>query len=726
MLELTKPQKLIYDMEKFAGGSIATVCGSVVIKGEKDIEMLSNAVNEIYRLNDALRIKITEIDGVPYQNITEYKKQEINVLRFKDKAELNNYAENFAREPVNFYGSLCHMQIIVLDNAYGILVKLHHIISDAWTLALIGSQFNSILKGETPETYSYLDYVSSEQKYLESKRYQKDKDYYIEQFKKCDETTYLSDKQVQSYIAERKTFIVDREKTSKITAYANDNNTSLFMLLMTALGVYINRIKMNQEKFYVGTAVLNRNGLAEQNTMGMFIDTVPVLFEIENNSTFKENLDKFSENMMTMLRHQKFNYGDVLKTLRSEFDFTGNLYDVMLSYQNAKMTGMEDDFESTWYHCGMQTEGLQMHIDDRDSEGILKIHYDYQVEKFTEKEIQKMHEHIFNLLFDAINEDKQITELAILSDKEKTVLLYNFNDTKLDYPKDKCVHQLFEEQVFKTPNKTAVVACDKTLTYDELNKLSNRIANGLITNGIKPNDIVAFSMSRNSLMIATMLGILKTGAAYMPLDPNYPQDRINYMVKDSNSKVLITDKNIEEYISFEESTPAINISIEHNFCILHTSGSTGAPKCAAIKHKNMINFIYSNQFLLCNVDTVIAINIITFDVFEMDTIFALVSEKTCVLASEEQQFVQSEFEKMMKQYKNCLFWATPTKMLNYINNSKNKEFLKNINCYVVGGEIVTPELIDRVTEFNKNIDIYTVYGPTETLIYSTLTKIRLQ
>lgn len=595
MHNLTKPQKLIYDMEKYAGGSIANVCGSIVIKGKKDIKILTNAVNELYRLNDSLRIRITETDGVPYQNVTEYKEQEINVLRFKDKAELNNYAENYAREPMDFYGSLCHTQIVVLDDAYGLLVKLHHIISDAWTLALIGSQFNSILKGKTPETYSYLDYISSEQKYLNGKRYLKDRDYYIEQFKKCDETTYLSDKQATSYISKRKTFVVDKEKTAKITAYADENNTSLFMLLMTALGVYINRIKMNQEKFYVGTAVLNRNGLAEQNTMGMFINTVPVLFELENNSTFKENLDKFSENMMTMLRHQKFNYGDVLKELRSEFDFSGNLYDVMLSYQNAKVVGMECDFESTWYHCGMQTESLQIHIDDRDNEGILKIHYDYQVEKFTEKEIERMHEHIFNLLFDAINEDKKITTINILSEKEKNVLLYDFNDTKADYPKDKCIHQLFEEEVLKTPDKTAVIACDRTLTYDQLNKLSNKIANSLIEKGVKANDIVAFALPRNSYLIAVMFGILKSGAAYMPIDPDYPQDRIDFMLKDSNANFFITECNINEFISGNESNSNIYVNPENFYCVIYTSGSTGKPKGCILQHKGIVNFSLNNN-----------------------------------------------------------------------------------------------------------------------------------
>ena len=291
MHQLTKPQKLIYDMEKYAGGSIATVCGSIVVEGNKEISEIINAINEIFRINDALRIRITESDGVPYQYVTEYQKQDINVLRFENKAELDSYAKKYAKEPMDFYGSLCDIKTIMLNDGYGILVKLHHIISDAWTLTLIGSQFAQIMNGKLTEVYSYLDYIKEEENYLKGKRYQKDRDYYIEQFKKCDEVTYLSDKQVSSYNADRKTFIVDTDKTAKLTQYAEKHNTSLFVLLMTALGIYINRIKMNEEKFYVGTAVLNRSGLKEQNTAGMFINTVPLLFELQNENTFAENLE---------------------------------------------------------------------------------------------------------------------------------------------------------------------------------------------------------------------------------------------------------------------------------------------------------------------------------------------------------------------------------------------------------------------------------------------------
>ena len=719
-MNLTKPQKLIYDMEKFSGGAISVICGSMLTRDEKDISEIKRAVNEIYRLNDALRIRISEDNGEVMQTVSEYTEQDISVLRFDDKAELDRYAESYAKVAVDLYGKLCEINIVVLPRQYGLLVKMHHIVGDAWTLALMGTQFNALLNGEDVQAYSYTEYVESEKAYIEGKRYAKDREFFLDQFKKCDEVTYLNEKQTNSLSANRKTFIIDAEQTKLLNAYAEANNTSAFMLFTAALSTYMNRTKMNAEKFYIGTAVLNRSGAKEKNTMGMFINTVPMLIELDNGKSFAENLSAIEETAFSVFRHQKYNYGDVLASIRKEYNFTEKLYDVMISYQNATIAG--ENIETIWYHCGEQSESLQIHIDDRDNEGIFRIHYDYLTDKFTEHEIDRLHDHIYNLLFDAIQDsNKKLYELNILSADERQKLLYDFNDTTMDYPKDKCVHELFEEQVEKTPDKVAVIACDKTLTYAELNEQANKIANALIEKGIKKNDIVAFQVTRKSDLIDLMLGILKTGSSYMPIDPNYPQDRVDYMVKDSGAKFCVNDAMLKKLLcNSNTENPQIYNSAEDRFCVLHTSGSTGLPKGAAIKHMNMVNFIYSNQYLLEGIENIIAINTVTFDVFEMDTIFALVSGVTCVLASEEQQFNQNSFEQMMEQYENCLFWATPTKITNYINNSANGEFFKHINCYVVGGEVLKPELLDTIRQLNHNVNIYTVYGPTETLIYSTL------
>ncbi len=180
-MRLTKPQKLIYDMEKFAGGSISIVCGSMLIQTDKSVEEMKKAVNELYRLNDALRIRISEDDGQPYQYITEYKEHDIEVLSFNSKKELDNYASVYAKKPLDLNDSLCDLKIVILQNKVGLLAKLHHFISDAWTLSLVGTQFNQIFNGEEVQVYSYADSVEAEEKYIESKRYAKDKDYFISQ-----------------------------------------------------------------------------------------------------------------------------------------------------------------------------------------------------------------------------------------------------------------------------------------------------------------------------------------------------------------------------------------------------------------------------------------------------------------------------------------------------------------------------------------------------------------
>lgn len=528
-MNLSKPQKLICDMEKFSGGAISVICGCMLTSRKTDITEVKRAINEIYRLNNALRIRIFEHSGAVSQEIAEYCEQDVDVLHFESKSELDAYGETIAKTPIDLSGSLCDMKIAILPDQYGVIIKLHHLVGDAWTVSLICNQLSALLSGEIPEAYSYKDYIVAEQTYISSKRYEKDKAFFLELFKKCNEATYLSEKQSKTFTAERATYMIDKKKTAIINEYARQSNASPFLLFITALSVYMNRTKMNAEKFYIGTAVLNRRDFREKNTAGMFVNTVPVFIELDNQKSFASNLENISVSMLSVLRHQKFNYDDVLSAIRSECDFSEKLYDVMLSYQNASVNGT--GIETTWYHCGAQSESLQIHIDDRDNEGVFRIHYDFLTEKFTKHEIDILHEHICNLLFDAINNDnKMLYDLEMLSSDEKQKLFHDFNDTAVDYPRNKCVHELFEEQVERIPDNEAVVACDNTLTYRELNEQANRIAHSLIEKGVEVGDIIAFALPRKSYLISTIYGILKAGAAFLPIDIDYPHDRIEYIL----------------------------------------------------------------------------------------------------------------------------------------------------------------------------------------------------
>lgn len=713
-MKLTKPQKLIYDMEKYNGGTISIICGSMLVKGRKKLSELKQVVNKIYEINDALRIRIVEENANVCQHIVQYGWTEVEVLSFKDENELNNFGEKYAKIPLDLYGNLCEIKIIVLPNKYGILAKLHHMVSDAWTLSLLGTQFNEIINGEEPQAYSYADYVKKEGEYLQSNRYEKDKAFFMEQFKKCDEVTYISEKQSSKSEGQRKTFVIGKDETRKIRAYADSKGISAFMLFTTALSVYMNRVKMNSEKFYIGTTVLNRNGAKEKNTAGMFVNTTPMLIELDNEKSFVENLENVENTIFSVLRHQKFNYGDVLSEIRKEYKFTEKLYDVIISYQNATVTG--NTCETTWYYSGEQTESLQIHIDDRDNEGIFRIHYDYLIEKFSEYEIDRLHEHICNLLFDAVNSDnKKIYELEILTDEEKEKLRFEFNNTKGDYPKDKCIYQLFEGQVDKTPDKVAVIADDAILTYRKLNDETNRIAHSLREKGIGVGDIVAFALPKKSYLISTMLGILKSGAAYLPIDINYPKERINYMLKDSNAKLYIKEDNITElYDNDDISNLKIN-AVTDNLCYcIYTSGSTGKPKMVGIKHKNLIYYVdnlirmYSDIYIKMPVFTNHCVDL------TVTSLFLPLATGGCMQLYEGD--LVDNLKKILLDNEISIIKMTPThmKMLTELEFNITKDNLKHV---ILGGEnLATLDVIKFINKYGRHISIHNEYGPTETTV----------
>ncbi len=312
---------------------------------------------------------------------------------------------------------------------------------------------------------------------------------------------------------------------------------------------------------------------------------------------------------------------------------------------------------------------------------------------------------------------KMIKDLIVVSDQEQNIIIHDFNNTVVEYPRDKCVHQLFEEQVEKTPNKIAVIACDKAFTYTELNEQVNRIAQSLIEKGVRVGDIVAIKLSRKSYLFSAMLGVLKSGAAYMPIDPTYPEDRIEYMLTESKAKYCIDEDNISELFKSKDASN-LNIVINHNdaFCALHTSGSTGKPKMSLLKHGGMMNFITANQRFWQGIDTVVSATIVTFDAFVMDSVLSVSQGKQVVLASEDEIYNQTLFEGLFAHSGNNMFFSTPTKIENYIESSNDKTYLSKIRSFVIGGEVFSEHLLKLIKDVSPDSNVYNIYGPTETTI----------
>ena len=716
MIPLTKPQLLIYNTEKYAGGAAAVICGSVLFSGSCELSELHRAVNMLYRINGALRTRIIETAGGTMQMTAEFAERCIETLCFTEKTSLDAYAADYAREPLDLYGSLCEIRVVKLPGRYGALIKLHHIIGDAWSLSLLASQFYAILHGKTPEAGSYEDYAASEQDYLQSKRCENDRAFFLRQFQKCREATLLSEKRNSSLVAARRTFTFDALQSRRISDYAHAHRTSPFALFMTVLAVYLNRIRQNAEQFYIGTTVFNRIGTREKNTAGMFVNTVPVLAELDNEQSFADNLASVEASLFSVFRHQKYNYGDILTAVREEYGFTERLYDVMLSYQNA---GIEGDAESTWYPVGVQAESLQIHIEDRDHEGTYKLHYDYQTVKFTEQQISRLHEHLCRLLSDALaHDDRKPYELDMLTADEQTKLLHVFNDTAAEYPKDKCIHTLFEEQAVRTPDKTAVLDGSRALTYRELNEQANVIAHRLIEKGISVGDIVAFALPRTSQMIAVMLGILKSGAAYMPVDPDYPQERIEFMLEDSKAKICVTEELMTELLSGSNlENPEISVSGSDLCYCIYTSGSTGKPKGTLLRHRGIVNLITDTAIYrdLSRCSRVGLMTSITFDVASQEILTALLNGLTGILMPERKKSAINRIIDDIVALKVDLIFTTPTYFDTLTStHEKAEKLLSTVKVVALAGE---PFYLNRYVvrcqpEYDTLFENH--YGPAET------------
>ena len=334
-----------------------------------------------------------------------------------------------------------------------------------------------------------------------------------------------------------------------------------------------------------------------------------------------------------------------------------------------------------------------------------------------------------------------IKDIEIISETEKNKILYEFNNTKMDYPKDKIIAELFEEQANKTPNKIAVVFEGKQLTYKEVNEKANQLARYLREEKkIKPNDKIGVMLPRSLELITTLLGVFKSGACYIPIDPTYPEKRIDYMLENSNAKLLLTNKELFEKMNFENK---INIEYNNSMIyalkntnlpklsyasdlayVIYTSGSTGNPKGVKITNRNLCNFVYAikEKVEFDNEKTMVSVTTISFDIFELEIWVTLISGMKLVIASEEEQHNMKLLNKLCVENKVNMIQTTPSRYSLMLEEKNNLEFFENLTDILIGGEAVTEDIVSKIKEIS-NAKIYDVYGPTETTIWSTIKEI---
>ena len=748
LYNLTHPQRSIWLTEQFhENTAINNVAGTLTINQEINMELLEKAILLFISSNEALKLKLDFSQKNPMQYVSTDLRYSIKCVEINDENELKDISKKFTKAIFNLKNSFLFDFLIFKfkDNSKGgFMAKLHHLISDAWSMSLLINQivdiYSNLLKNIplSLNTPSYLEYMQNEKQYLSSDKFEKDKKYWDNLFNTTPELTSLSknfdtDNSNNTPKALRRTFSLTENESNLIKEYCKTNKISPYTFFMTILGVYTSKLN-NTDSIILGTPVLNRTNFKEKNTIGMFISTIPFKMNINFSDSFTNILQEVSKTQLNYFRHQKYPYEYLLETIREKYNITNNLYTTVLSYHNAKDNRKTSDisYDTEWHFNGNISEELEIHISDLDDNNIFNFIYDYRLNKFNEDDIIKLHNRLMYIIEQIFNNNNILAkDIEIITQKEKNDFFTLFNNTHKDYPQDKNLIEIFYENVIKYPEQTALVYNDENITYKNLYKKVCAIEKELVKNNVNFQDIVAIYMPKSIEYIASILAVLKLGAIYLPVSYDYPEERIKYMFEDSKTKLIITKNKIDNIFNInmidaksilykdENVLPPKHIEITNSAYIIYTSGSTGKPKGVEVSQKSLINHIYGiyDRFNgdFSDNDITLSIANTSFDANVQEIFIPLFFGATLHLLSEDSIYDPRKLADYIHD-KNITFTFIPPTILNAVYNNLQIFNDLKLNKLLVGVQSIKNTLLNKYIELIPGLKIHNGYGPTETTI----------
>lgn len=743
---LTIPQKNVWNLQRYyEGTSVINLCGAIFYREYRTADQMRESIRGIIRNQNGFRLRFENGEEV-LQYVAEDEEIVIPELLFETEEELDHYAEICAKEPIGLTdGAMYRFYVFHAGDKSGILVVLSHLIADGWSIGLIAKQGEEVyhkwfIDSEVLLTEgNYIDFIHAEEAYLESPKFEKDRLYWEEKYAKQPEETpvKLLPAVQESIEADRLVRTVPEELEKKMRTFSAEHGITPAVLFETALISYLHRLNPENRTATVGVPVLNRSNAKERRIVGMFIATLPMTIDVSGEMSVLELAEQIRKEHMSLFRHQKYPYQEILKYLREKQGFSGNLYDVMISYQNA---ATDTDAETRWYSNGYSEVPLVVHIDNRDGNECHTLNIDYQTAVFSEEEAGYFAERLLYILRQIVDmPDIVLSQIEIVPEREREILIHSFNDTYVDYPRGKCVHELFTEQAERTPDKTALVFEDKKFTYRELDEMSNSLAHLLREKGVGRGDVVPIIAKRSWHYVVATIAVLKAGGAFMPVSPEYPKERIQDMVADVEAKIVLIHADAIElgedckiqkledvdYGQCSESLESMN-ELEDDCYVIFTSGTTGKPKGTVICHQNLINFLDENEkneyqtSVLKNCSVFLADISFTFDPHVFHVYLPLIHGMTEVLTSDNMS--GDEIAELIELNHCDTMNCTPTRFQTYLQSKKFQTEVSKIKVLSLGAEVFTEKLRNECQRLTKAV-MYNVYGPTETTIISTVKKV---
>jgi amino acid adenylation domain-containing protein len=732
--------------------------GAIRLSGHLNVEALQFALSEIVRRHEILRTSFVSVEGTPVQVINPEATLSFKVVDLQNyeaterEALVQQETKSEAITPFDLkIAPLIRCSLLQLETTESVLLlTMHHIISDGWSIGILlqelSTLYSAYIQGEVSPLaeleIQYADFAMWQRQWLNESVLEEQLDYWKQQLAKLPELLQLPTDRprpaIQTYRGQTQNFILDTELTQKLHDLSGKSGTTMFMILQAALATLLSRYS-GQSDFTIGSPIGNRNRREIEPLIGFFVNTLVLRTKFEDNPSFEELLARVRETTLQAYEHQDVPFEKVVEALKPERSLSHSpLFQVMFSLENTPMGELElSDMTLNFLEVESVTAKFDLTLSMKETSSGLMGTWEYNTDLFDDSTIERMAGHFPNLL-EAIVENPQqrVEELPLLTDREQHQLLVEWNNTQTEYPQDKCIHELFEEQVEKTPNAVAVVFEEQQLTYRELNHRANQLARYLQEKGVKPEVLVGICVERSIEMVVGLLGILKAGGAYVPLDPSYPTERLEFMLQDAQVPVLLTQQCLVDFLPEHQAqmvcldshwetiaiqsqeNVASEVAVDNLAYVIYTSGSTGQPKGVCVAHKGLCNMTQTQKILFDVESTshVLQFASISFDASVWEIFMAIVNGAMLVLGTAELLMFGSYFKQTTIRH-SVTHLTLPPSALNVLV----ADDLQNIGQIIVAGESCS---IDLVSKWSVGRLFCNAYGPTESTVCATVAELR--
>jgi len=750
-IPLSYAQQRLWFLEELIGSSSLyhiPIC--VRLLGMINNEVLQKSLDYLVKRHESLRTRIVSKDGIAYQEImsedTGFNLRYIDEV--KNEVVLNEKISDEIKRTFKFSDeSLCRALLIKLEvqGQYILVFIFHHIIADGWSVDIFRKElaicYEAFSNQEIPRlsdlTVQYADYSIWQRNWLSGEILDKQLSYWKEKLEEVSSLNLPMDgvrPKFQTYDGGVYRCKIEKVVFDKIKEVIKEDNVTLFIFLFAVFSGLLSKLS-NQDDIVVGTPIANRRVTEVENLIGFFVNTIAIRINLTGDLRFRELLSKVSEIMLEAHEHQDIPFEQLVDKLNINRDLSRHpIFQVMFLLDEDKR-GWDDLGEVKITPINREHDvhsKFDITFAIKRTEDDLEIEIDYAKSLFEKNSIEKLAKRYQIFLEEVVfNRDKRLSEIGILLEEE-IESFESWNDTKEEYEDCKSVVELFENEVIKSFDRIALVYEDSQLTYDELNKKSNQLAHYLIGRGIGLESLIGISMPRCIEAIICMIGILKSGGAYVPIDPDYPKERIDYVLEDSRVSILITKRDLAdryrdfkgEIIYIEEEKykeyPISNLEIKFSSYslayVIYTSGSTGRPKGVAINHQGVANYLVWAQMYYKTLNSnFILHSSIAFDMAITSIYLPLISGKSQIILKED--FVEEKLDALILKTKEKfnIIKLTPS----HLSLLKQNLYSKDHCSLIIGGEQLLQNDINDLLYKN----LYNEYGPTEITVACTAYKI---